>query len=267
MRPILPLYYATLLWCWQVVSPVLAQEILLRPVEVDKKNKLIYIPYQLRDERSLIYEYNIRLFYSQDNGRTFQGPLQYLQGHSGPHILPGEDKLIVWEYLKDNPHFDGLNLKFKVWSVFEKSVMNLAGPEAALHSLYLPGKGNAKVRFLKHSHRWLYLTGSVAALLGGGIWLRTRANQHYQAYLQAPNFAEADPLFAKARRGYGWGNALLIAGGSLWLGDILQTVWQGIRNRKKQRQIQEKNAPLPIHLRLSYYPGEGGRTVSLGFKF
>jgi hypothetical protein len=84
----------------------LAQDITQTGMEVDKKQQKIFVNYRITDPSPIIYEYDIQLYYSQDAGLNYQGPLQYLEGHYGTQIIADPQKTIAWNYLQEN--FDGI---------------------------------------------------------------------------------------------------------------------------------------------------------------
>jgi hypothetical protein len=245
----------------------LAQDITQTGMEVDKKQQKIFVNYRITDPSPIIYEYDIQLYYSQDAGLNYQGPLQYLEGHYGTQIIADPQKTIAWNYLQENPNFYGINVRFKISATFRKSVLNLKSTEGALYSLVVPGWGNSKVRFLKHRYRWLGITLPTYAMVGTGILLDIKSKQNYEAYQQALNFEEANPLYEKANEQRKWSRGLLWSGGILWLGDILQVAWKGMKNKKEKKQILEKNNTFSPQIGLKIAHQSGTTVGSLSLKF
>ncbi len=230
------------LW-WNCLANATAQEIKQTGLKVDRVQKKIYIQYQITDPSPTIYEYDIKLEYSQDAGLTYKGPLTFLEGHFGTQIIAGSQKTIAWSYLQEDPDFYGMNVRFKILATYQKSVLNLKGAEGALHSMLLPGWGNTKVKFLKHKYRWLGVGLASYGLVGTGVFLKAKSDQNYQAYQGAANFDEANPYYLTANKQLNLAKGLLLTGGLIWLGDVLQVAWRGLKNQKQKKQILEKNQP------------------------
>lgn len=218
-----------------------AQEVNLKAVQVDRQRKRIVIPYSLRDRGEQINQYSIKVFYSQDAGKTYQGPLKYIQGHVGDNILAGENKTIIWHFLKENPNFYGTNVRFKLWATYKPSVLNLGGSEQALYSLMIPGLGNKRTRFLKKRWHWLYVTIPTYALIGTSILFRQKSDNTYDRYLQATNSGQANRLFFQANSQNRVSFSTGIAGLSLWMLDIVQVFIKGVKNQKRKRNLIERN--------------------------
>lgn len=218
-----------------------AQDIQLKAVQVDRKKKQIIIPYSLRDRGEQINQYTIQVFYSQNAGKSYDGPLKYVQGHVGEDILAHEHRTIVWNYFQENRQFYGTNVRFKLWATYRPSVLNLGGPEQALYSMIIPGLGNKRTRFLKKRWHWLYMTLPTYMLLGTGILYRQKSGNTYDRYLQSISNAHANRLFFRANTQNRVSLGLGIAGLTLWALDITQVLVKGIKNHKRKRRLIEKN--------------------------
>lgn len=251
-------YYAL---SWQVE----AQSITQKGIEVDKPQQKIYVHYQIAEPNAVIYEYDIQLYYSQDAGLHYQGPLKYLEGHFGEQILAGTDKTIAWNYLQENPQFYGINVKFKLLATFRKSVLNLKSTEGALYSMAIPGWGNSKVRFANHT--WLGITLPTYAMIGAGLWLDKKSKQNYAAYQASSSFEQAEPLYAQANQQKQWSRGLLLGGGILWLGDILQVAWKGMKNKKEKKQILDKNQAFTPQIGFKIYTDLNSTMGKLSIRF
>ncbi len=233
-----------LLTIWAAgLSSGFTQEIKQTGLKVDRLQKKIYIQYQITDPSPLIYEYDIKLEYSQDAGITYKGPLTFLEGHFGPQIIAGSQKTIAWNYLQEDPDFYGMNVRFKILATYQKSVLNLKGMEGALYSMLVPGWGNAKVKFQKHKYTWLGVGLTSYGLLGTGLFLKAQSTQNYRAYQGAANFDEANPYYLTANKQLKWAKGLLLTGGLIWLGDVLQVAWRGLKNQRQKKRILIKNQP------------------------
>ncbi|HRW62269.1 MAG TPA: FISUMP domain-containing protein, partial [Bacteroidales bacterium] len=73
-------------------------------------NNFIEINYQLKCEGWA----NVGLYISEDGGRTFAGPLKSVFGDVGNKVVPGLNKSIVWDVLKDREMLFGSNIVFRV---------------------------------------------------------------------------------------------------------------------------------------------------------
>lgn len=56
----------------------------------------------------------VSIYASQDNGVTWNLPINIVSGDVGPNIVPGNGKHIVWDVLTENPNIIYENVKFKV---------------------------------------------------------------------------------------------------------------------------------------------------------
>ncbi len=174
-----------------------------------------------------------------DAGLTYNGPLERVRGHVGPHVLnPDSLRLILWDYWVENPGFQGVNVKFKIAARFEPSILNLKGPESTFRSLLIPGWGNSKVRYLKKKWHWGLVTLPTLGLIGGGIYMKTRSNNTYDQYLRSLNNPEANTLFARANRQNRLALGMIVTGASLWVADMAQVFVKGLINRKKQKRVR-----------------------------
>ncbi|NJO01539.1 MAG: hypothetical protein HC880_07490 [Bacteroidia bacterium] len=239
-------------------SGLLGQEIDIKPIEVDRLHRRIIVPYSIRDLKETHYQYNIQLFYSQDAGASYQGPLEQVEGHIGPEMLADTQKIIIWHYFRENPRFYGNNVQFKIRAIYEKSVLDLYGPKRALLSVPVPGLGNRFVRHLEKKWHWVYVTAPTTLLVGSAVYLKHRSNQTYQHYLQAQNNAEANRLFDRSVQ---QNRLAVITGGiglSLWVADIVQALYKGTKNQRGKKRLEEKNRPIDLqNISLRYRPVGG----------
>ncbi|MEO1653241.1 MAG: hypothetical protein AAFU64_06830 [Bacteroidota bacterium] len=257
----------TIIFITNILTNLIAQEIQQKEIFVDRKSKRILIPYRIIDQSQLIYEYNIRLFYSLDAGDTFRGPVEFADGHVGEQVVPGGQKLIVWHFLNDNQFYNGVRTKFKIIATRKLSVLNLKGPEAALYSVLLPGLGNRKVRFLKKKNNWLYATIPTLVLLGGGVVYKIRSNRTYQNYLASLNRPEADQLFAQANRQNRLGVTGILLGLAVWTADVIQVGIKGMKNKKEIKEIKEKNQEIDMRFQIGFQGESQGLGFGLSLKF
>ncbi len=79
-----------------------AQEAVVKSVEqIDQK---IHISYNLAGDGN---QYEVKLFVSSDEGKTWEGPLQYVSGDIGKDIVTGENKTVIWDVLSEREKFQG----------------------------------------------------------------------------------------------------------------------------------------------------------------
>lgn len=249
------------------IKPALAQIIEQKQVFVDKTRKKLMIPYSIQESNNIKYEYDIKLFYSQDAGKSYVGPLKYIEGHVGEEVLAGPDKVIVWDYLKENPNFFGNNVRFKIWATYKPSALNLGGPENALLSAVLPGWGDGKVTTMKHKLNWLYYSAPAGALLGSSIWMKIRSNKNYDRFLGSEDITEANSYFKKSDTQNKAALTLAFLGLSYWVYDVIKVGIKGLNNRKKIKRLEEKNKKLDINFGLNYDTELRNSELGLQFKF
>ncbi|NJL13439.1 MAG: hypothetical protein HC913_10825 [Microscillaceae bacterium] len=200
------------------ISPTLAQRLNYGEAKVDKEQKLLYIPYTLKESTKFHNLYGISIFYTQDKGKTYFGPLQNVEGDVGQDITPGE-KLIVWDYLQeDSLAFTGQNVSFKIQLTARPDPRYLPGPEAVLYSLILPGLGQREVK--PPSRFWPVHTVGVYGFLGAGVLMRIKSNQTRDQYLQSNTINEAQSLFDKSNRQRTFSGSFFVAAGAWWLADM-----------------------------------------------
>ncbi len=95
--------------------------------------RIVDIYYNVIHDRSV----TVSIYASQDNGVTWNLPINLVSGDVGPNIAPGNGKHIVWDVLVDHPNIIYDNVKFKV--VADDGVIDLTTGLVA----YYPFNGNA----------------------------------------------------------------------------------------------------------------------------
>ncbi len=81
-------------------------------VTFEQTNKNIAISYDIEEEKN-IDTYDIKIFYSIDDGLSWKGPLQYVSGDVGESQKAGKAKTIIWDVLKETTELTG-NVKFQI---------------------------------------------------------------------------------------------------------------------------------------------------------
>ncbi|MDW8295713.1 MAG: hypothetical protein RMJ97_02410 [Raineya sp.] len=242
------------------ILPVLAQKVpslKQDSIKLLKEQKKIIIPYRLNDNSDFKYEYDIKVFASQDSGKTYK-QLEKIKGHYGKDLLAGE-KQIWWFYEEENPDFDGLNLKIKVKADYKPSVFNLMNANAMKYSALLPGLGQNKVKYPgAWKNRWILTSVAVYGLIGGSIWLNIKAHETYDKYLEAQTRNEAQSLFSEAKRQELLSYGMAFASAVVWATDIVLVGTRGTKNAIEKKRIlkhnQEKDAEIGIGINQTFFP-------------
>lgn len=236
-------YYITVGVFLLFSSALKAQSIEQTEVVLDKEEKKIIIFYRL-DNVGQVQEslFEVELYYTQDGGNTYIGPLTEVEGHVGEYILEGE-RFIVWNYFRENPSFDGKNVQFKLKANYKPLI--LGGPENFIRSLILPGFGNPKVRFSSWKNRWMLTTVSTFGLIGTSLYLKNESRKNYDSYLNATSSSDAQNQFDLASRQNLLATSFAFTAATVWLTDIARVIIRGFKNRKLKRFIDEKNQLIP----------------------
>lgn len=220
------------------VQTVLAQRLKYDEPKVDREKKRIFLPYEIKESAKFHHLFDINLYYSEDKGKTFIGPLQKLEGDFGEDITPGK-KLIIWNYYEEAPNFTGKDIMFKFKMTYKADPNYLGGPENALLSALLPGWGDTKV-FPKHK-LWYLNTVASFSFIGAGLIYADKSNQTLEAYRQSNSIQEADDLFNESNRQKSISGTLIVAGAAVWLTDIARVAIRGLKNKKRQKsQLRRK---------------------------
>jgi hypothetical protein len=241
-----------------------AQDIDNIRAEYDDKNGTIIVKYNLYWTENKKDRFRVRAYYTQDNGTTYY-PINEVAGRKndlGDGISAGEDKEFHWDYFVDDPDFTGKNVKFKIEAQWDKSfemrrLEKLAGPEAALNSLIIPGWGNHKVTAEK-GYAWLTYTSY--SLVGAGAFFAITARNTHQKYLQA-NTPDEIAMLNQANQQGKIALGLLASGGSIWLGNAIWVAIRGSKNKRKLLLLSERK--MDFKLRWDYNP----TTQTNGFNF
>lgn len=251
-----------------------AQNITQGNATIDTSQKIITIPYTIVDmlpkKPSQAHHYNLSLYYTQDGGKTFIGPLKKVVGHSGNEILPGQKK-IIWSYGLEEGVFTGSNVQFKISGNYEPSVIGLKGPGAAFYSLLLPGWGRRKVFPASSLNRklWFVPTIGVYSLLAVGLVARTTREDNYQKYLNAVRPLDANSFYETAQQQHRVFVGTWVAAATIWLADITIVALRGFKNTKSQGRIIKKNKTMDqkVGITTSYDFNTQQPNIGLRLKF
>lgn len=248
-----------------------AQKIVQQEAILDTTKQTITIPYLIVDTlpptAKGAYQYQLQLYYTQNQGLSYIGPLSHTQGHLGKGILPGQKK-IVWHYAKADTVFTGNHVQFKIAGSYSTSVLGLGKGNAAFYSLLLPGLGRKKVYQPRSMQRKLWFVPTVLTygLLGVGIASKMASTNTYHQYTQATNANDANTLYNKANQQQRIFAGTLIAAGAVWLGDVVWVAIKGNQNRKKQRRLIKKNQQIDQQLGITTSYDFNNRQPTLGIK-
>lgn len=238
-----------------LLNPVIflyAQSIVVNKVEVDKEQKQIRVNYSLQDPPRIQFKYETFLYYSKDGMQKEVGPLKKVDGDIGKELLAYPNRLVIWNYIEEDPNFDGLNVQFKMKA---KPTRLWGGPRNALYSVLVPGLGNTKVKEARW-WRWGLTTFTTYALIGGSVALKNQSNKNYTLYQNGQTILEAQNLYSKANRQNTLATLLAFSAAALWATDIILVIIQGKKNMKERRRLleSEKNLRIKYQSRLNVYP-------------
>jgi hypothetical protein len=210
-------------------------EVDILDTKLNKKDTTIVIRYDLKGSRKRLYD--TRLYYSNNGGNSFKGPLRSIEGNIGDSSRAGKDKSIAWSFRKDNPYFDGQRTMFKIEATEIPKISN-GGPENALRSLLIPGLGDTKVR---NGYNYGWITAITYASLGTGVMMHFRAQNKYDDYEAriASSPENHQNLLNQARRARDISTGFLIAGGAIWLADVIGVYGRGLKNRRRANREKE----------------------------
>lgn len=230
-------YYFLFLFLIIFISPILSQNIDYQELEIDREAKQIYVFYTIKESPKIHNLYGIQLYYSQDKGKNYIGPLQKVSGAVGKDVTPGE-KLIIWDYHDEDSTFNGQDVIFKLSVSYRPDPNFLGGPENALYSLAVPGWGDTKV--WQKPKFWYLNTIATYGLIGTGVYYRIKSNQTKNEYLNSNSTEEAQDLFDKSNKQKITGSSLILAGAAVWLSDITRVFLKGLKNKKDVMKLREK---------------------------
>ena len=205
-----------------------AQKLQILDAVLDEPNNSIEITYDLSGNNQV---FKISLYYSNDGGKTFKGPVDRVSGDVGVQILPGEAKKIYWNYFYEDEEFTGENLVFNIRATKMDFLggTKFMGPKAALYSVIVPGLGDYKVR--SGNSYWL-LTAGTWGLMGSGLIARSGARKDYDNYLNAADVASANQSFQSAENKFKAFKTLNTIAIVIWAADVVGVFIKGNKNEK-----------------------------------
>lgn len=274
-KPLLKTMTMTCILSLACLSQVMAQQVLvkiLRPV-LDPATEKIIVPYQLSETQNHRLTYDLDLYYSTNQGKSYIGPLRQVSGDVGTGITPGATKQIVWDFLLEAPELtnqgNSLQLKFKIVTRTNEAAKTaykkkLGGPFNALLSVVLPGAGDPAVRTGKGYGAITFFTWGA---LGTGLLFRLSARRNYEKYQESSNIAELDHLFFLAKSHKKASNILLASGIVIWALDVVLVAVKGFQNLKKRRAISLFDKKIYPRLGFNYDSQLQQPHLSLRLKF
>lgn len=243
-----------------------------RPV-LDPATQQILVPYQLAELKPHQLRYDIALYYSTNEGKSYIGPLRQVSGDVGEGVLPGADKQIAWNFLLEAPELTEkgnlVKLKFKIVTRTNEAAKKaaksaLGGPENALLSVLVPGLGDGYVRQGKGYGAITFVTWGTLAT---GLVFRWSARKNYDNYLGSSNTAELDHFFFLAQSHKKASNWLIASAVGIWVTDVVLVAVRGFRNLKKRQEISILGKKVYPHFGLNYSPIHQQPNLSLRFRF
>ncbi|OJJ23536.1 hypothetical protein BKI52_04005 [marine bacterium AO1-C] len=204
-------------------------------VALDSQQEKIRIDFNLKASRKA--RFLVQLFYSKDGGKTFEGPMKSVLGDAGENITSGKEKKIFWDFLIDDPNFEGKNISFKIKAFLmnpSTKVIPRGGPTNALLSLVAPGVGDMRVR--PGGLWYAAITLGAFSTLGTGLYLRTSAKNNYDLYQKAQDAQSAQNLLNKANQQNNLSVVLINTAIAIWVVDVALVAWKGFKNQKLKRQ-------------------------------
>jgi hypothetical protein len=209
-----------------------------KDIKLETADTTITIRYDLKGFRNRLY--NTRLFYSNNRGNSFKGPLRSISGDIGDSTKIGNDKEVRWSFRQDNPYFDGKNIMFKIEAT-EIPKVATGGPSNALRSMLMPGLGDVKVR---NGYNYGYIAAASYACLGTGAFFYVRSlrkQDDHLAYL-GNGAQEHDNFFNQARNARNLAIGFFAVGAGIWIGDVIGVYFRGLKNKRRIQAEKEKAA-------------------------
>ncbi|TAE73156.1 MAG: hypothetical protein EAZ85_07805 [Bacteroidetes bacterium] len=268
------LFLSICLFCFGFISKSYAQIFYFKnKIKVDFKESSIKLN-QADTTISITYDlkaapnryYKARLFYSNNKGNSFKGPLFSVKGDIGDSIKPGKNKQASWSFKKDNPYFDGKNIMFKL-DITEIPKISTGGPKYALRSLLVPGWGDTKVR---NGYNYGVITIATYGCLITGAIFQLEANRRYNRYTDrlANSSAEHESLYKQAQNSKNLATAFFATGAGIWIADVVGVYIRGVKNRRRvaaeKRKLEEEKGN---ETTLKVFPLIDGQSTQMGLSF
>lgn len=145
-------------------------------VRITQEGKNIVVLYYLGGKPG---NYNVSLFYTLDDGKTWQGPLKYVTGDVAGQ-MPGTNKKATWNAAVEKGQIEG-NIQFKLYAE-PANINNLVLDEPNAKPNYSP----EYYKYKKRKNLWL---GSALVSSGVGVFSMIQASNYYSQYTTATTTA------------------------------------------------------------------------------
>ncbi|MBL7906183.1 MAG: energy transducer TonB [Bacteroidales bacterium] len=131
-----------------IIASIVSSQI-VNNLRFEQSGKMIDVYYDLSGKGD--DSFLVKLYCSQDGGKTWGAPLKYVSGAIGESVKPGNGKKISWDVLKEKDKLVG-EVKFKVEASHKFNIEEEVG-EAEIFTMVeespsFPGGDEARIRFL-----------------------------------------------------------------------------------------------------------------------
>lgn len=237
--------------------------------ELNQSDTTILIRYDLKGPKKRYYD--VKLFYSNNEGASFKGPLKSAQGISegdyGDSIRVGKGKQISWDFMNDNPYFNGRDIIFRIEATEIPKIAKGTERET-WRSIVMPGWGDTRVRN-RYNYGWITFA-TYASLATGGLFY-WQSERLYQDYLdRVPNTeSEHRDLFNRARTNRQLAQVFFITGITVWIADIVGVYLRGRKNRLEffPKEVGEEEQKNVLLIHPSFIPQPNGMNAMTGIGF
>jgi len=145
-------------------------------VRITQEGKTIVVLYDLAGKPG---NYDVSLFYTIDDGKTWTEPLKYVTGDVGGQ-MPGTNKKVTWNAAAEKGQFEG-NIQFKLYAQ-SANLMNQAVTEPIVKPTYSP-------EYYKYKKRKNFWLGTALVSGGIGVFSMIKASNYYSQYPTATTTA------------------------------------------------------------------------------
>ena len=161
----------------------------IKNVRITQEGKTVVVLYDLTGKPG---NYNVNLFYTLDDGKTWQGPLKNVNGDIAGQST-GINKKAIWNAAAEKGQIEG-NIQFKLYAeindqmgqTFNKQNVGYNAKQTYSHEYY---------KYKRSKNLWL---GSALVSGGIGVFSMIQANNYYNQYPTATTSA-AD-LYQKVKK-------------------------------------------------------------------
>jgi hypothetical protein len=192
-----------------ILFPVLAFSQQVENIHFEQSGKQIHIYYDLQGEGT----YNVRVYCSTDEGRTWGQPLQKVTGAVGKNQKPGRNKEIVWDVLSERDDLVG-RIVFKIEArrtekTYKSSFLPVCIPGARIN-YYPGGKDRGAIKAV-----------AFYGMAGSAVLFKLMSDKQYKLYHEATEQEDMDKYYNQANGYYMTSQASLVIGITVWALDML----------------------------------------------